>query len=136
MNNMPRGSGSRRFIENAYPLLLEKGPLNTDQIMESLNQRQVFYTGAPKGRKTTETWSIHQTAQILRTARWFVKVGEERVKSFGGSRRVLFIYDVRPVEEVVSTMVGFKHSIQKRSTLPSFAEAEYKKQTEAIQNAN
>ena len=132
---MPRGSGSRRFIEKAYPLLLERGPLNTDQIMEALNSREVFYTGAPRGRKSQETWSMHQTAQILRTARWFKKVGEERVKSFMGSRRTLFIYDVRPIDEVVSKMVGYTHSIQKRSTLPKLAEEEYEKQREAIQNA-
>jgi hypothetical protein len=127
---MSRGSGSKRFQEIVWPLLIQEGPLNTEQIVDRANTRITKY-----GTKTRETWSIHQGAQILKTSRWFSKVGVDKCRSWSGGTRNLTIYGANPLEEVIRKMVGIKHTIQKKSSLPKFAKKEYEKQ-EALLNEN
>lgn len=133
---MARNTGSRRFHEILYPILEEQGPLSTTQIYDILNNRSIDY-GVKKGvrvnkkttpRKTRESFTKNQCAQILRVSHFFTKVGKQTELTGSGARSQVLIYETVPVEDVVKKIVNIRHTYQNYDkTMPEFARAAWEK---------
>ena len=136
---MSRQTGSVKFHNTLYPYLAENGPLNTHQIYDWMNNRKVLYKNGPNSswtRRTSESYSIQQVSQILRTSKWFKKVGVTRSKTSRNNRAEVYVYDVNPLEEVVAKIVSIKHHYQDpEKTMPKFAKELYNKMMEEKANA-
>ena len=126
---MARSSGSKKLHDILYPYLWEAGTLNTHQIYDYLNNREINY-GIKKGkvvnkqahtRKTQQSWTMNQVSQVLRVSKWFECVGEEASKSGSGNRTTVKIYQCRPLEQVVDKLLSYAHNIQNEKTIPNFA---------------
>lgn len=141
---MSRATGSKNLHDVLYPYLWKAGALNTHQIYDYLNNREINY-GVKAGRvvnkqsnpsKTQQSWTMPQVSQTLRVSRWFECIGEERAKSGSGHNTTVKIYQCRPIAQVVDKLLSYKHSIQDNDrTIPAFAKDYYNMKKEELKNA-
>lgn len=126
VDNMARGSGSKRCVELAYNYLqtVEEKEATTLDIMHSINNRKVT-TGC---RKTKETWSVQQISQILRKSPYFIKVGTVASIAPSGTSSTCCVYKCASVKDVVTKKLSYRHSISTYKAIPKFAREEYVKQ--------
>lgn len=124
---MSRRTGSVRFHNTVYPYLQENGPMSTHDIYDWVNNREIDYKQGTL-MKTKNSYTIHQISQVLRTSKWFRKVGQARTVTGGNNRAVSYVYDVVPVVEVIEKILSVKHHYQDpEKTMPKFAREMYLK---------
>lgn len=110
--------------------------MSTHDIYDWVNNRQIDYRQGTR-MKTKNSYTIHQVAQVLRTSKWFRKVGQTRATTGGNNRAVSYVYEVVPMVEVLEKIIGVKHHYQDpEKTMPKFAQEMYLKMKGAVDESS
>tara|TARA_R100000152_G_C6780545_1_gene213456 strand:+ start:1866 stop:2288 length:423 start_codon:yes stop_codon:yes gene_type:complete len=130
---MARNTGSKALHEVLYPKLAEEGSMSTFEIYDWMNNQMTDYKVGHNNRKeprwrSRRSWTMNQIAQTLKVSHFFNKVGERREVGMTGSKRVVSLYEVVPINDVIEKIAGKRHTQQNyEKTLPSFAIDLYRK---------